>query len=219
MRSAIGAAALLAIWGFGGDNVNFDGVQPGAPPPNWTFLSLRPADHARWEVRFDSSAPSRGNVLEKDAGGLSEADYPMAVYDKVICLDGDVSVKFRIDGGGRTRTAGLVWRFVDINNYYFLHFSVDQKNIALRRVVNGRIDPIPVVSDKLTLQSIAHDIGLHQWYIAKVSFRGDRIRGFFGNRELFAASDTGLMSAGKVGVWTRGRTTASFDDFRIDKKN
>jgi hypothetical protein len=28
-----------------------------------------------------------------------------------------------------------------------------------------------------------------------------------------------MLMAGKTGVWTKGRTTASFDDFRIDKKN
>jgi hypothetical protein len=219
MRSAIGAVAVLVIWGFGADSVNFDAVKPGTAPPNWTFLSSRPANHVRWEVKFDPTAPSRGNVLEKDAGGIVEADYPMAIFDKVICRDGDLSVKFRIDGGGRIRTAGIVWRFVDPNNYYLLHFSVDQRDIALLRVVNGRMTQVPVVSDKLLLKTIAHDIGLHEWYVAKVSFRGEKIRGFFGNRELFETSDAGLMSPGKTGVWTRGRTTASFDDFRIDKKN
>jgi hypothetical protein len=96
---------------------------------------------------------------------------------------------------------------------------VDQRDIALLRVVNGRMTQVPVVSDKLLLKTIAHDIGLHEWYVAKVSFRGEKIRGFFGNRELFETSDAGLVNPGKTGLWTRGRTTASFDDFRIDKKN
>jgi hypothetical protein len=218
MRSAIGAVAVLAIWGFGLDSVNFDAVKPGTEPPNWTFIA-KPADHVKWEVRLDPTAPSRGNVLKKIGGATMEYDFPMAVYDKVVCRDGDLSVKFRVDGDSRVRTVGIVWRFVDPNNYYLLHFSVDYRNIALLRMVDGNIRPVPVVSDKLTLKAIAHNIGLHQWYVAKVSFRGDRIRGFFGNRELFEATDTGLMAPGKAGVWTRGRTVASFDDFRIDKKN
>ena len=96
----------------------------------------------------------------------------MAIFDKVVCRDGDLTVKFRIDGGGRIRTAGIVWRFVDPNNYYLLHFSVDQKNIALLRVVNGNIQQVPVVSDKLTLKTIAHDIGMRQWYVAKSQLPG-----------------------------------------------
>lgn len=143
----------------------------------------------------------------------------MAIFDKVVCRDGDLTVKFRIDGGGRTKTAGIVWRFIDANNYYLLHFSAEQKNIVLLRVRDGHVESVKVKSDRLQSNAIARDIRVGQWYIAKVSFRGDKIRGFFGNRELFEAYDMGLMNAGKTGVWTRGRTTASFDDFRIDKKN
>jgi hypothetical protein len=218
MRSALALAALV-VWGFGADSVNFDAVKPGTPPPNWTFLSTHPQERTRWEVRYDRSAPSRGNVLEKHSGSIVEGDSPIAVFDKVVCRDGDLSVKFRIDGAGRSHTAGIVWRFVDQNNYYLLHFSADQKNIVLLRVLNGKREPIPVISDKRTLTWLGHDINVGQWYVARVSFRGDKIRGFFGNRQLFEAIDSSLSGPGKTGVWTRGRTIASFDDFKIDKKS
>ncbi|MDE3195030.1 MAG: hypothetical protein KGN84_01710 [Acidobacteriota bacterium] len=219
MKIALGAAAFLVIWGLGGESVNFDGLKPGAAPPHWTFVSSHPTDRARWQIRFDPSAPSRGNILGKDVGGIAEGDFPMAIFDKVVCGDGDLTVKFRIDGGGRTKTAGVVWRYTDPENYYLLHFSADQKNIMLFRVKDGRIEPIEVTSGRRRTTAITRDIGVGQWYIAKVSFRGDRIRAFFGYRELFDATDSSLMNPGKTGVWTRGRTTASFDDFRIDRKN
>src|SRR5215472_6376687 len=218
MRSALALAAIV-VWGFGTDSVNFDAVKPGTPPPNWTFLSNQPQEHTRWEVRYDRTAPSRGNVLEKSSAGIVEGDAPLAVFDGVVCRDGDLSVKFRIDGGGKSHTAGIVWRFVDQNNYYLLHFSADQKNIVLLRVLNGKSEPVPLTSDRRTLKWLSHDIAVGQWYVAKVSFRGDRIRGFFGNRELFEAADSGLTGPGKTGVWARSRTTASFDDFKIDKKS
>jgi hypothetical protein len=170
-------------------------------------------------VRYDRTAPSRGNVLEKSGSGVVEGDAPIAVFDKVVCRDGDLSVKFRIDGDGKSHTAGIVWRFIDQNNYYLLHFSADQKNIALLRVLNGKMEPVPITSDKRTIKWLGHDINVGQWYVAKVSFRGDKIRGFFGNRQLFEANDAGLAGPGKTGVWTRGRTAASFDDFKIDKKS
>jgi hypothetical protein len=40
----------------------------------------------------------------------------------------------------------------------------------------------------------------------------------FGNRQLFEAVYDSLPTPGKTGIWTRGATEASFDDFRIDKK-
>jgi hypothetical protein len=42
---------------------------------------------------------------------------------------------------------------------------------------------------------------------------------FLGNRRLFEAAGNSIAQAGKTGLWTKGSTVASFDDFRIDKKN
>ena len=218
MRSGAGVIAALSLFGFGADSVNFDSVRPGEVPPNWKFANARPADKVRWEVRFDPTAPSRGNVLENVSGSPREYDFSVAVFDKVDCRDGDLSVKFKIDGGRATRTAGIVWRYQDQNNYYLLHFSADEKNVVLFRVQNGKARVIPIEGAEPGRFGIAHDIRVGQWYVAKVIFRGSKFRVLFGNRRLFEADDPGISTAGKTGVWTRGHTTASFDDFRLDKK-
>ncbi len=119
----------------------------------------------------------------------------------------------------RTKTAGIVWRYQDSNNYYLLHFSADEKNIVLFRVRNGRYQTIPAVGVKPGAFGVSHDIRAGQWYVAKVIFRGPQIRVLFGNRRLFEAVDTEISQPGRTGLWTRGRTMVSFDDFRIDKKS
>src|SRR5579862_2796408 len=157
MRSALAAFAVLGILGFGQDSVNFDAVRPGTEPPNWTFSSTHGGERGHWEVRFDPTAPTRGNVLEQVSGTHGEYDYPVAVFDRVVCRDGDLSVKFKIDGGGPARTAGVVWRYQDPNNYYLLHFSADQKNIALIRMQNGKPLPVPPIGGKGGALAIPHD--------------------------------------------------------------
>jgi hypothetical protein len=219
MRSAFGAFAVLSFLGFGADSVNFDSVTPGTPPPNWTFTETHSNHRARWEVRNDPSAPSRGNVLVQSSGSAGPFDFPMAIFDRDICSDGDLSVKFRIDPNRSSRTAGLVWRYQDPNNYYLLHFSVEARNIALFRMQNGKATPVPVAGVTPATFIVPHEIRPGQWYVAKVIFRGTKFRILFGNRRLFEAEDAGILAPGKTGVWTKGRTTASFDDFRIDKKN
>ena len=210
---------MFGILGFGNDSVNFDAVKPGVAPPNWTFVSAIGAPRARWEVRYDPSAPSRGNVLEQVSGNSRDSESPVAIFDKVVCRDGDLSVKFKIEGHGKSRSAGIVWRYQDPSNYYLLHFSADEKDIALFRVKDGLSLVVPVFAEgKPVGAKVSHDIQLGRWYVAKVSFRGAKIRVLFGNRRLFDAEDSSLAGAGKAGVWTHGKTTASFDDFRIDKK-
>jgi hypothetical protein len=225
MVKVAGVVALLALFGPGSDSINFDAVKPGVAPPNWTFVSAIGAPRARWQVRHDPSAPSRGNVLEPISGNSRESESPVAIFDNVVCRDGDLSVKFKIEGHGRGRSAGIVWRYQDPANYYLLHFSADEKNIALFRVKDGHSAPVPVTLEGAVTQARAgqsgvyHDLQLGQWYIAKVAFRGPKIRVFFGNRKLFEAEDPTPGGAGKTGVWTRGKTTAAFDDFRIEKKS
>ena len=217
MKTALAVATILGFLGFGADSVILDSVAPGNPPPDWTFVE-RPSNNVKWEVRHDPGAPSRGNVLEKVTPGILETDTPTAVFDKVVCRDGELSVKFRIDGGARRKTMGIVWRYQDASNYYLLHFSADERNIVLFRVRDGKFQALPAMGAAPGSFGMPHDIRAGQWYIAKVIFRGPQIRVLFGNRRLFEAEDNGIPLPGRTGLWTRGRTTASFDDFRIDKK-
>ncbi|MDP9054023.1 MAG: hypothetical protein M3N93_06925 [Acidobacteriota bacterium] len=217
--SAAAAFITFSLFGLGGDTVNFDNLKPLSFPPFWTATASRAPETSRWEVLRDATAPSRPNVLVKEAGRANDSEFSMAVFDKANCRDGDLSVKFRIEAGPhRVKTAGLVWRYQDQKNYYLLHFSVEEKNIVLFRVENGQAHAIPITGAKSGAFGVPHDLHIREWYVAKVIFRGRNIKVLFGNRQLFEAVDDSLPNAGKTGLWTRGATQASFDDFRIDKK-
>lgn len=212
------AAAFIAF-SFFGATINFDNLKPGTFPPFWTEVATKPTDTPQWEVRRDVTAPSRPNVFAQVSGTGPNSDFGLAVFDKVICRDGDLSVKFKIAAGARrVKTAGIVWRYQDPRNYYLLDFSVDEKNMVLSRVENGQTHPIVVHGGKPGAVGVPHDLGTGQWYVAKVIFRGNSIRVLFGNRQLFDAVDDSLAAPGKTGLWIRGGTEASFDDFRIDRK-
>ncbi len=217
--TAAAAFLVFSFLGLGAETVNFDNLKPRSFPPFWTATTNRPLEPSRWDVLRDSTAPSRPNVLVKQARAASDSEFSLAVFDKVICRDGDLSVKFKIEAGSRRiQTAGIIWRYQDQKNYYLLHFSVEEKNIVLFRVENGQTHPIPITGRKTGAFGVPHDLHTGQWYVAKVSFRGNNMKVLFGNRQLFEAVDDSLPTPGKTGIWTRGATEASFDDFRIDKK-
>lgn len=180
-------------------------------PPNWTATATRAARTPDWEIKSDKTAPSRPNVFEQRSTAPEDSEFPLAIFDKVICRDGDLSVKFKVDAEPRRiKATGIVFRYQDQRNYYLLRFSVDQRNIALFRVQDGQMHPIP--------GAVSHDLRTGQWYVAKVIYRGSHFRVLFGNRQLFEATDDSLSTPGKTGLWTRAGTVASFDDFRLDKK-
>ena len=214
------AAALITFSVFGASGaVSFDNVKPGSFPPYWTAASTGPAEPARWDVRLDSTAPSRPNVFSQMSGVASNTEFPLAVFDRIVCRDGDLTVKFKIAPNARNvKAAGIIWRYQDPQNYYLLQFSVDQRSIGLYRVQNGQMRPVPVLHGRTGDAGVSHELRTGQWYETKVVFRGGRFKVLFDNRELFYAADDSLQMPGKTGLWTRGGTVASFDDFRIDRK-
>jgi len=205
MLRTLAVVALLTVAGHGAESADYDAVRQGQLPPDWSAVSGN-----KWEVRMDKTAPSHPNVLLSPATPPAEGDPPIALFDKVICKDGDLSVKFRIDGSHRADAAvGVVWRYQDASNFYLLSMN-DEGNVVLHRVRNG-------VSEVVSSGG-REEIRPGQWHLVKVAFRGPRIQVFFGNRSLFTADDSGLSAAGRTGVWVRGAHVAAFDDFRIDKK-
>ena len=131
-------AVMLGIAGFGAENVNYDKAKQGQLPAGWSA----PAGH-KWSVRPDKTAPSKPNVMR---GTSAETESPLALFDSVVCLDGDLSVKFRIEmsqPGQHGNGAGIVWRYRDPGNYYLLSLSADEKNIVLEHVKNGVAEVLP----------------------------------------------------------------------------
>jgi hypothetical protein len=156
-------------------------------------------------------------VLEKVTPGTMDNDNPVAVFDKDVCVDGEVSVKFRIDGGARTRTMGIVWRYQDPNNYYLLTVSADEDTIAAIKVQDGRPTPIAKLGPGLKAFQVSHKIEPQEWNLLRVDFTGSHMTIYFDHRKVMDAEDVSIQKPGKTGLWTRGDTIAYFDNFRIEK--
>src|SRR5665213_1297835 len=136
MYSSLLIAVAVTLVSFSAENADYDAARQGQLPPGWSAPASRD-----WEVRSDKTAPSHPNVLKgmPVAGGATP---PVALFDKVVCLNGDLSVKFRINGSQRGNAAGIVWRYQDPKNYYLLTLSADDRNIVLQRIRNGVAEAI-----------------------------------------------------------------------------
>src|SRR5206468_1948875 len=86
-----GLSAVLISFGLFGDTINFDAHKPGAMPPFWTSTATREAAAPRWTIRQDATAPSRPNVFAQLSTNAGESEFPLAVFDRVVCRDGDLS--------------------------------------------------------------------------------------------------------------------------------
>ncbi len=209
----------LGFGGWGAETVNFDIGKVGSIPPGWTAAMTHRGGASRWVVHPDASAPSRPNVLAQVSTNPAKYRFPLAIFDKVICKNGDLSVKFKLVGGKEEQTAGLLWRYQDQNNYYFVRANATEHNIVLFRLKDGKGEPIAPLGTKPETFGVRHAITEGEWNILKVVFRGTHFSVYFDHRKIFDAEDGTFQQPGKTGLWTKGDTIAYFDDFRIDKKN
>ncbi len=169
-------------------------------------------------VHPDVTAPSGPNVLAQLSNDKTRFRFPLAIYDKVVCRDGDLIVKFKLIAGKIDQTAGLVWRYQDPNNYYLVHASANSKNIAVFKLKDGKSTAIAPLGADEKASSVPHEVEEQRWNTLRVVFRGARVSVYLNHRKLLDAQDSTFLVAGRTGVWTKSDTIAYFDDFRIDKK-
>ncbi len=203
---------------WGGETVNFDSSKPGTVPSGWTVAVTHKGAPARWIVHPDVTAPSGPNVLAQLSNDKTRFRFPLAIYDKVVCRDGDVTVKFKLVGGKIDQTVGLVWRYQDPNNYYLVHASGNANNVAVFKLHDGKSTAIAPVGADERAPFVPHEVEERHWNTLRVFFRGARASVYLNHRKLLEAQDSTFLQAGRTGVWTKSDTIAYFDDFRIDKK-
>jgi hypothetical protein len=216
---ALGAIIALG-WGLaaGAEIIRFDSAKPGSLPAGWTVVMTHGGGAPKWEVRQDASAPSKPNVLAQVSADGTDSRFPMAILDNGSYRDGEVSVKFKTVAGREDQTAGLVWRYLDANNYYLVRANALENNIVLYRVQNGNRVLVAPKGKPPRTYGVRHRIPEHTWSILKVNFRKSRFEVYFDHRKVFEAEDSTFSAPGKVGLWTKADSVTYFDDFQVAGK-
>jgi hypothetical protein len=215
--------ALWAVgWGLtavtGAETIRFDSVRPGSIPADWTVAMTHTGAAPKWEVRSDSSAPSKPNVLAQVSADRSDGRFPLAILNRVDYRDGEVSVKFKTVAGKTDQAAGLVWRYRDPNNYYLVRANAIENNIVMYKVENGnRISLAPKGKPPKTY-GVRHRIPPRTWNILRVSFKKSRFEVYFDHRKVFEVEDSTFTQPGKLGLWTKADSVTYFDDFQFSGK-
>jgi hypothetical protein len=212
--------ALWAVgWGLtavtGAETIRFDTVRPGSIPADWTVAMTHTGAAPKWEIRSDSSAPSKPNVLAQVSADRSDGRFPLAILNRIDYRDGEVSVKFKTVTGKMDQAAGLVWRYRDPNNYYLVRANAIENNIVMYKVENGnRISLAPKGKPPKTY-GVRHRIPSRTWNILRVSFKKSRFEVYFDHRKVFEVEDSTFTQPGKLGLWTKADSVTYFDDFQF----
>lgn len=186
--------------------VNFDSGIVGETPKDWTIAATHPGTMPRWEILRDLSAPTQPNVLAQISNDADGDRFPLAIFNTLTLQNADVSVRIKPVKGRELQGGGVVWRYLDENNYYLARANALDKTIAIFKVQHGK---------RTQLGSVHRDIPLNAWSILKVSARGNRIQVYVDHRRILQEWDNTFNAPGRVGLWTGADGVTYFDDFRV----
>jgi hypothetical protein len=180
----------------------------GSLPEGWN-TGITGEGKAQWSVVSDSSAPSGANVLLQ----AGEATFCWAVDSRVHIQDGFVEARIKPDSGKQDQAGGLVFRFLDGNNYYVLRMNALEDNVVLYKTMNGKRSPLPV-RGRMIGYGVDTKVPNGKWSELRVEFRGALFAVFYNGEKLFEVEDRAFTAAGAVGVWTKADSVTRFDDIR-----
>jgi len=226
--SAIAAAGAVVKFDFGL-------YRDGRVPAGFASLVSGPGKTNQWKTMDETVAPilpalntnapigvaptSMHTILAASSADSAPNRAGILLFTNEAFGSFTVTTRFKILGGTTAPEAGIAFRVQDESNYYVIRAST-QGNLLWYRVVGG-------VRHEEQGIGVRVPIAADTWHELRVECNGNTIRGFLNERLLIppvregaptndVAINDSTFTAGKVGFWTAGDTSACFAEAHID---
>ncbi len=177
----------------------------GADPDGCTSAVNGPGGPAAWQVRIERLLLD-GKSLVETSGEARQGRLALCVTDGPVLKDGEVALSFVAHRGGIARTAGIVLRYADPEDFYLIEADALSTRVSLIRIRNGERREIAARSTR--------PIGEEQHTLA-VRTVDETFTVMFDGKTLFEAHDQGITSPGRVGIADEADSRTSFGDLFV----
>ncbi len=188
------------------DKWNFEDASLGQLPTGWTAAKTGDGEGSVWKIVEDKNAPDGPKVLAQTSESPGFL-FNLCVLDDKQFTNVDVSVSFKSMKGKTDQGGGLVWRYLDANNYYVARMNPLEDNFRLFKVVEGKRSQI-ASKDNLEVPAGA-------WHKMVVTMKDDQIECSIDDKKYLEAKDSTFSKAGLVGLWTKADAQSYFDRFSV----
>ena len=180
---------------------NFENDNEGQVPSGFSTAATGKPQSVKWGVVNEN-----GNKAVAQQALNSGSRYNLLVLDKIRLENFSAQVKIKAVSGGEDQGGGLVWRYIDKDNYYMARYNPLENNLRLYHVVNG---------SRKQLQSIDIEFKQDEWFTMTIEIKGNKIICSLNGKKLIETTDDTFKSAGFIGLWTKADAVTYFDDFKI----
>jgi len=216
MRDRLMMALLLVASAVAaGQQISFNEAPAGRLPDGWGAYMTHSGGAPRWEVIQDDSSPGKPKVLAQLSDDATRSRFPLAIFQRASIQDGTLSVSFKAIAGKIDQGAGLVWRMMDVDNYYVVRANALEDNVVLYKVEKGVRTPLAPKGSLPDTYGVKQKIPTRQWNRLSVSFHGGSFRVSLNGEMLFEVEDSTFTAAGRSGLWTKADSVIYFREFEI----
>lgn len=184
---------------------NFENESEGKLPSGFSTAATGNPISVKWSVVNDN-----GNKVVAQQAINSGICYNLLVLDKIGYKDFSANVKIKAVSGEEDQGGGLVWRYIDKDNYYTARYNPLENNLRFYRVVSG---------SRNQLESVDSDIKQGEWFTMTIEMKGNKITCALNGKKLIETTDDTFQSAGIIGFWTKADAVTYFDELTIKPGN
>jgi hypothetical protein len=190
-------------WYYGAKDtiINFEKCVIDKLPVGFTQTATGKLQNLNWKIVNDN-----GNKVVAQSAKNEGDYYNLLVLDKLKYQDLTLTVKLKAVAGEEDQGGGLVWRYIDNNNYYIARCNPLEHNFRLYHVVNG---------NRKQLISVDSDIKAGVWFTMTIEMKGNKISCSLNGKRMIESTDDTFKSAGYVGLWSKADAVTYFDEFTI----
>ncbi|SDS38076.1 O-Glycosyl hydrolase [Paenibacillaceae bacterium GAS479] len=154
------------------------------------------AGSGSWSVVADGT-----NVYKQSANTANEA---VTTRGDTAWTNYDILADVNLKSTSNTAATGILGRYKDNNNYYYLRLNSGESKLQLLKKVNGTFT---------LLANLPQTVSLNTTYKLRLSMNGSTIKGYLNGEEKISVTDTSL-TAGKAGIRTYSQV-ATIDGVRV----
>ena len=183
----------------------FSAAHVGKLPPEVYADQTGKGTGGDWKVVADDSAPSKTGYVLAQTGESRRSVFNLCITGKQRYRDLKLSVALKAVSGMIDQGGGIVWRYLDANNYYVCRYNPLEENLRIYRVIAGRRTQLASADTKLQTG---------QWHALTVVMKDDLIVADVNGTQIDVRDDT-ISSKGRVGFWTKADAQTHFDKLKV----
>lgn len=228
-RNAIVLPGLLLSAVLSGANLraaelifDFGTNQPGRAPAGFQSVLAGLGSPGDWRIVLDEVPSALAPFTPQAAAGVGRSGrrpvlaqvskdptderFPLLIYEGETFGDFTLTTRFKLVEGTKEQMAGIVFRYVDAANFYYIRASGLGNTFNFFKVINGQRGA-PIAGKVEVPRGV--------WHEMTITCEGTRIRARLNGQEVWPELDDKSLPSGRIGFWTKSDAVSYFGDTRI----